>query len=853
MSNIYKFFLAITFLLFVYHIPVLAQTDLVDTTGKYKKIAAGPKYKRSTFYQKFWGKNYRKEWTTPIVFPVVMLDTLQGGIASYKEGGGHQSKSLHLKTVDGKEYALRSVDKTLDILVPKIFHHTFIQHIANDEISMSHPYGALGVSLMAKAAGIPFTDPKFIYVPQQPKLDTFNKKYGDRLYLYEQRPSGDWSNADNFLNFKKFIGSDEMMDKIYEDNDRQVDQLAFVKARLFDMMIGDWDRHLDQWKWGSVDSGKQKIYVPIPTDRDQAFFNYDGVLLKTAISAAGQNYLQPFNYTIKNIGIVELRMLDRLITNKVTQEQWESIAKSLQQSITDIVIESSIKQMPPEIFAIRGNEIIAKVKSRRNHLAEYATEYYKYLAKQVEVVGSKGNEYFDINRLNDNETAIDLYKINKEGKKHDSPFYSRTFKNVETKEVRLYGLSGEDIYHIDGNVSPGIKIRIIGGDEKDSIINTIKDGKKIQVYDDKNNIFIGKKNKLHLSEDSAVHTYYYDTYKADKTGIKPLAGYTNEDPFFVGLGYGSLHYKWRKMPFASKQNIGLKYSLTQSAVSIFYQGLFPHLIGKWDLLLNADYDAIRWMNFYGVGNETLFTTTDIKFNRSRRKEITGSIGLQQKFGKSTFGISGFYQSVRIINDTARFIAVKIAPTQPGIYSKTNYAGARLDYKFVSFNDSIVPTGGFSFIANASQNQNLTQKTSFQKYSGIAQIYIPLISKFSLSIRGAGETVTGNPMFYDLPHLGGADDLRGYRRERFFGKTAFANSNELRFITNLRSYVMNGKIGLTVFYDEGRVWQPSEISNTWHTDYGAGLLLAPFNKLLVNVAYGISKEKKLVQLRLIKSF
>ncbi|MDQ6755939.1 MAG: outer membrane protein assembly factor [Bacteroidota bacterium] len=849
MKNIYNCCIA---LLLVLNLQNVAFAQNSDSLG-YKKIAAGPEYKRSSFYQWLWGKNYRKEWTTPVVFPVVMLDTLQGGITAFKKGGGHQSKSLHVKTADGKDYALRSVDKTLDILVPKIFHGTFIQHIANDEISMSHPYGALGVPLMAQAAGIPHASPKFIYVPQQPKLDSLNKVYGNRLYLFEQRPSGDWSDADNFLNFKKFNGSDEMMDKIFEDNDKQVDQLAFVKARLFDMVIGDWDRHLDQWKWGTVDSGNQKIYVPIPTDRDQAFFSFDGVLLKLVIAAAGMKYVQPFDYKIHDIGIVERRFLDRLLTNKVRQDQWESIAKNLQESLTDNAIESSIKQMPPEIFAIRGNEIIAKLKSRRNNLVEYATEYYKYLAKEVEIVGSKGNEYFDINRLNENETAINVYKINKEGKKHDTPFYSRTFKSDETKEVRMYGLSGEDVYQINGNISPEIKIRIIGGDGKDSIINNLKEGKKIQVYDDRNNVFIGNKNRLHLSSDSAIHSYYYDTYNADKKGISPILGYTNEDPFFVGLGYNLTHYKWRKIPFAYKQSIGVKYSISQKAFSYFYQGLFPRFIGNWDLLLNADYDAIRWINFYGLGNESLYTTKDVKFNRTRSKEISGSIGLQQNFGKNTINISGFYQSVKIINDTARFIAKRIAPFQPNIYNQNNYAGASFSYKLTLLNDSIVPTAGLSFVANASHFQNITQSQSFQRYTGIVNFYIPLFSKFSLAIRGSGGTVSGNPLFYQLPHIGGADDLRGYRRERFFGKTAFANSNELRFITNMRSYLMNGKIGFTVFYDEGRVWQPGETSDTWHTDYGAGLLLAPFNKLLANLAYGISKEKKMIQLRLIKSF
>ena len=65
--------------------------------------------------------------------------------------------------------------------------------------------------------------------------------------------------------------------------------------------------------------------------------------------------------------------------------------------------------------------------------------------------------------------------------------------------------------------------------------------------------------------------------------------------------------------------------------------------------------------------------------------------------------------------------------------------------------------------------------------------------------------------------------------------------------------MNGKIGLNVFYDQGRVWNPNENSETWHTDYGAGLLLAPFNKLFANITYGISKEAKMINVRVYKSF
>ena len=67
-----------------------------------------------------------------------------------------------------------------------------------------------------------------------------------------------------------------------EDNDHRADQKAVLKARLLDMLIADWDRHFDQWKWGTRDTGKGRIYYPIPKDRDQALAYSDGFIVKFA-------------------------------------------------------------------------------------------------------------------------------------------------------------------------------------------------------------------------------------------------------------------------------------------------------------------------------------------------------------------------------------------------------------------------------------------------------------------------------------------------------------------------------------------------------------------------------------------
>ncbi len=368
-----------------------------------------------------------------------------GGLSAGCPGRRPSNDIATSEDKDGKNYTLRSVDKRLGKVLPDNFKGTFIEHIANDEVSMSHPYAAVTVPPMAQSAGIYHTNPEYVYLPKQEALDSFNDKIGNTVYLFEQRLKGDWKNSDNLGNFEKFYDTDEMIKKVQEETDNHVDQAAFVKARLFDMFLGDWDRHEDQWRWGVVKKGNEKLFVPVPQDRDQVYFKHNGVILDAAIYASGIRYFQSFKDHISNVKGMncEERGLDRLLTNQLNRADWENVAKELQQSLTDNVIENAVKKLPPEIFAISGNKIISDLKSRRNHLLEYATKYYLFLSKEVEIVGSTGSDYFEIKRLNDNETAVNIYNINKEGIKEDSAYYSRIFLTSETKEIRLFGLSGQ--------------------------------------------------------------------------------------------------------------------------------------------------------------------------------------------------------------------------------------------------------------------------------------------------------------------------------------------------------------------------------------------------------------------------
>jgi hypothetical protein len=86
---------------------------------------------------------------------------------------------------------------------------------------------------------------------------------------------------------------------------------------------------------------------------------------------------------------------------------------------------------------------------------------------------------------------------------------------------------------------------------------------------------------------------------------------------------------------------------------------------------------------------------------------------------NTITLSGFYQAVKVINDEDRFIGKSFAGEKT--FQWSSYAGADLNYKLQWLNDSVVPTKGFIFSADALGVRNLQEGSkSLVKYSGNLQ-------------------------------------------------------------------------------------------------------------------------------------
>lgn len=844
----YKHILLFAFFLLPFFAFPQLQLNIGEDTSKYKIIEASKEYDRSPSYQKKWGTHYRKEWGTPIKVKIVKLDTLAGGLIPYQSGGGRQSKSLRLKDKDGREYVLRSIDKSFGKALPEIYQGTFIESLINDQVTIGHPYAALTIPIMAEAAGIYHTNPEVIFIPEQPALDSFNKDFANQLFLFEQRPDENWETAANFGNSTNIIGTEKLFSELLEDNDHSVDQLAYVRARLFDFLIGDWGRHEDQWRWARFKKDDEKIYKPVPRDRDQAYTKFDGKWLGFAISVADLNHLQSFEGNIKDITTFNFpaRNLDRRLANEPSLQQWSDIAKEIQHSLTDAIIEQAIKQLPPEVYDISGEELIANLKSRRNHLVEYATTYYKFLAKEVDVVGSDKKELFQVNRISDNETIVKVYKLKVTGDSTDKLIYERRFYTAETNEIRLSGMNDDDLFILKGKTNKGILVRIIGGGGNDVLEDSsaVAGSKKLtHVYDNEKSGFqTSSETRLHISNDSVLNTYNYKTFEYDKKGIGISPGFVS-----LTLDYGDQRHGWKKDPVAVEHSVKFKYSLNRGAFYIDYRTTFYQLFGKWNAFVGAGAGIPAVVNFFGVGNESSLETYDRSYFRLRSHEYYGRLGINRSFGNSHLEIGSSYETIAIKADDDKYIK-EFMNNGGSIYDlyRKHFITTDIIYKYQNTDHPIIPSKGFRFMSSAAYTYNLSDADrSFTRLSSDAVVYIPVVKFISLAVRVGGAANIGDAEFYQLNMLGSHENLRGFRKYRFYGKQSFYNNNELRFSFNAKNKIFNGKYGLVTFFDNGRVWQPGEISDTWHTGYGVGAFLSLFNKIVVSGAYGISKEDKVL--------
>ncbi len=827
------------------------QSNLDETTEEEIIVIPNESYKAGWFHKIFFGTHWRDLWSTPLKIKVLDLNKFAGGLEPLKKGGGLQTKSLRLVGKDGKQYKFRSLDKDPSKTLPPELQESLAADVFQDQISSANPMAPLIVAPILNAVGVLQAIPELYIMPDDEKLGKFRQEFGGIIGMLEIQPEAD-DEDEGFANAEKIKSTYKLFKRLEEDNDEHVKATEFLKARLIDIYVGDWDRHVDQWKWARFTENGEKVWYPIPRDRDQAFSRFDGLFPWIATESITQ--MNSFSESYPKIESLTWsgRYVDRRFLSSFDKPQWDSVTNYVLDHLTDSVIVDAVNHMPPEMIQKSGEYLVSILKERRNNLFEASENYYKNISKYVDIYGTDKDEYAEINRIDEHHVEVTVSKRDKKtGEKKKSILFHRMFNDDFTKEIRIMLLDGDDYAIVKGEVNSSIPVIIAGDGDKDELI----DSSEVKGYlfgfipfilqAEKKTFFYDGGNKTRFIKGASTVINKNDNPKPNNDTIKyeptvqdwghdwrfiPWISSNPDEGLFLGGGPILYEFGFRTSPYVYRMELKAGFATKPQKFKINYLGEFYSLINGSKIALHAFGSGLEVLNFYGYGNETKRDKVLEKqhFYKVNQKEFLIDPRIEFLLNNHinlSFGISLKFTS------TEKEVNSLFIQNPPYGYRDFLLTGINAGIKIDGRDNPVIPGKGLYFAGEAVSYPSLRKDQSgFSKLTGDVRYYVStsLLPLSAAALRIYGEKNFGSYPFFESAFLGGNGSLRGFAKNRFAGDAGFLGSAEFRLYLFKFFFQVPIYCGITALDDVGRVFISGSESKVWHNAYGGGIWLSIIN-------------------------
>lgn len=802
--------------------------------------AAGPAYDAGGLYRFLFGAGYRELWTRPFQAPVLDLAGFAGGLTPVARTGGQQTRALRFRAADGREFFFRSLDKDPSTVLPPDLRGTVAGSVVQDQTKSALPTAPPVVARLLAAAGIPHSDPLVVALPDDALLGEFRPVFAGLLGTLEERvggsgPAAHWGGA------TEIIDTDSLIARVDRSTDDRVDARSFLKARLFDILIGDWDRHRDQWRWLRFGDSLPRRWQPVPLDRDQAFAKYDGLLLSLARQVAPQltNYGPDFP---RMVGATwNGRDLDRRFLVGLDRPVWDSLVRSLRAALRDSVIREAVRALPPEHYTIIGVTLNDWLRVRRDLLSEAAGGYYRLLARQVDVHATSGADRARLTRTRIGEVELTLQAAG-----DSAPYFTRRFEPRETDEVRLFLGDGADTAVVRGD-GDRITLRVLGDGGMDRLLDSATAG-TTRFYDDPEAPDrtggiprrVSRKPFSPPDDPNPRALPPRDWGSRWQANIWASAG--PDIGLFFGGGETYTTYGFRKIPFASRHHVRAGFATGPAAFRAEYRGRFQRENSgtQFELLLRGS--GIEVIRFHGFGNETEAPGSD-EFYRVTQQQYQVAPGVNLRLAPGlTLSVGPELKFVHTDRRPSRFLAT-VDPYGDGSFGEI---GARASLFLDTRDRRTAATRGATLeVGGAVRPPWWDVRETFGDVHGEATAFLSpkLPLDPTLSFRIGGRKLWGDYPFFEAAFIGDRGTTRLGRENRFAGDASAYGSSELRLFLFRTTLVVPTDVGVFGLADAGRVFLAGEASNEWHTAFGGGIWLGFLSRAsTVSVAAAASEER-----------
>ena len=828
------------------------------------RVAASERYERGRAHRFVFGGDYRDLWRAKVELPVLDLQSEGGGLTAWRRFGGQQTAVLAFQGADGRSYTFRGTDKDPSKVLDPELHDTIVEDVVQDQMAAQHPGGALVVSVLAEHAGLRAPRERMVVMPDDPALGAFRDEFAGMVGNFYEFPMPASDRHDGFHGATSIIDHEELGERLRRGRDDAVEVDAFLRARLFDLLIGDFDRHRKQWRWGRFPDSD--AWSPIPEDRDMAFVRYDGIALRVA--AVYLPILQRYGPEYPAMKGLTLHgwEQDRWLLAGLSWPTWEQLAGDLQRRITDDAIDAAVRAMPPEYVALDGERLGEALRGRRDRLARGARLFYLHLARQVDVHLSDQREDVRVERRSDGSMRVRVERRDAGVPARAS--FDRVFHPDETSDVRVYLRNGEDRVRILGPPG-GIRLRMITGEGPSHVDDSVGGGTRIHASQGDVEVVAGDgtvidERPYEAPKEQPTFTDVEDLPPRDwgsDTVPLPLLGFENDVGAFAGVALLHTRYGFRKHPWSSRHRLSVGWATKADRASASYEGVFRSENSTWRREIELSYSGTEVLRFFGFGNETdglgdpgdaFFRVRNSQFRaaprvawhtRDNRVRLSGGPWLQytrtrpgdrlidqlEPYGSGRFGSLGVAASFEYDTRIALSDHANLAMSQ----RINEAAGYPTEGVFVRI-DSVVSPALWDV------------ERTWGAVEGSVAGYASLGEKARATLGGrvGGRHTFGRVPYYAAAYVGGGSFfsgsavVRGFRAQRFAGDSSVFANLDLRVFLGRTKIVVPCDVGVLAFGDVGRVFLDGESSRVWHPSWGGGVWVAPLartNTLSVSVA------------------
>ncbi len=819
--------------------PVYAQSPapLVSDSAT---VVAGPRYGAGWLHRWLLGSNYRDLWTTPMRIEVLDLDTFAGGLhpVEHDSTGDIQPRSLRFAGADGREYEFRTVNRDVIRLLPPDLRGTLAARILQDQVSASHPASPAVADPIAAAAGVFHRSLTLVYLPETPRLGQFQRDFGGVPGFLEQLPTDGSDAPPGSTGAPELVTTDEMLLQINTRPGNHVDPDYFLRARLLDVYLGNWDLEQDQWRWAGKPDGDGVLWMPVSQHRELAFVQFGGMIPQIARNTFPQLLTFGPRYGPVVASTWNGRNLDRRFLAPLGRPAWDSMAAELASLLTDRVIDSAVARMPAEYRALNGAWLRAALISRRDRLPKQADKYYRLLAGQVDLYATGVNDSTAVTRVDDEHVRVQFFSESATAS-GGSAYIDRTFWSRETSDVRLYLLGGDDRVVFIGAGTFPVTVRAIGGDGNDQLLDPEKN-RKVHFYDDDGTTAIGhaldskRWPPTSSPRDSSARDW------GARSDYTPLIAGGPDIGVLFGVSASYFRYGFRKVAYSSNWRVRVGYATGAQTLNGDILGDIRLANSNTHFTILARASGIATLNFYGFGNNTTDPEPN-EFYRVRQNQFTLEPGITfQLTRRSTLSLSakGVYSVTS--DDQDRYIGTQtVLGTgdfgQLGASAVVAWSANRAASPTSTGVDASI--GGSIYAPVWSVPSTYAELHAVVNWSW--NLY-PRGVKPTLGFRVGGMKVWGDYPFMDAAFIGGAVTVRSLRYNRFAGDASLYGGAELRLQLARVSRALASDLGVLGLVDVGRVFIEGESSRTWHPSYGGGIWFAFLNertRATVSVAGG----------------